>query len=115
MHERTYIVDPHDTVAPRSGVWRIAYLLEGGHTPAYLAAVARDPARIQRDVWGAHLIGQLKRMGLASSWLWIVVGLVPALLSLWLSLWAVLRINRVPGTFEAIDTRAALRRYTLPQ
>jgi len=97
MHERTYIVDPHDTVAPRSGVWRIAYLLEGGHTPAYLAAVARDPARIQRDVWGAHLIGQLKRMGLASSWLWIVVGLVPALLSLWLSLWAVLRINRVPA------------------
>jgi hypothetical protein len=93
LHERKYVVDPHDAVAPRSGVWRIAYILEGGHTPAYFAAVTRDPARKQRDAWGADLIVLLKNAGLGFSWLWIIMGLVPALAAFWLSLWTALRIN----------------------
>src|SRR5258708_3402200 len=83
-----------DAAAPGPGLLRIAYMLEGGHSSAYLTKVPRDRARRQRDAWGVQLAERLRNMGLGNPYLWEALGLIPALLALCLSVMLSLRINR---------------------
>jgi hypothetical protein len=92
FHEKKYALSARDIISPRLGPWRVAYMLEGGHSIAY-SAVAHDQGQRQHDAWGERLADRLRSRGLGSPWPWMTMGLVPALLAVWLSLWAALRIN----------------------
>jgi hypothetical protein len=92
FRKQRYRLSARDVASPHLGPWRVAYMLEGGHSPAY-RAVAHDAAQKQHDAWGAALAGRLRRLGLGDPWLWRMLGLIPAIAVLWLSLWMAMRLN----------------------
>ncbi|HKQ45318.1 MAG TPA: hypothetical protein VJS47_07990 [Rhizomicrobium sp.] len=97
FHGKQYVMNARDVSSPRLGPWRVAYMLEGGHSPGY-RAVAHDKGQQQHNAWGTRLAGLLKSMGLGYPWFWMLAGLTPAIVALWLSIEAAMRINR-PGMF----------------
>jgi hypothetical protein len=96
FRQEKYVLSARDVASPHLGVWRLAYMLEGGHSLGY-RAVAHDHAQIQHDAWGTRLADRLRNIGLGSPFIWEALGLVPALLALWLSLLAAFRINLKPA------------------
>jgi hypothetical protein len=96
FHEEKYTLSARDVASPRLGLWRVAYILEGGHSPEYRAAT-HDPAQLQHDAWGNRLVDRLRNAGLGSPDVWKALGLAPALLALWFSMLAAFRINRGPA------------------
>ncbi|HET7086187.1 MAG TPA: hypothetical protein VFI23_15535 [Rhizomicrobium sp.] len=92
FHRQKYLLSPRDAASPHLGPWRVAYMLEGGHSLSY-RAVAHDSGQKQHDAWGALLAERLGRLGLGDPWLWRAMGSLPALLALWLSLWTAIRLN----------------------
>jgi hypothetical protein len=88
-----YILSARDAASPHLGPWRVAYMLDGGHSPAY-RAVAHDQGQKQHDAWGTQLADWLRNVGLGAPWFWVALGLMPAILVLWLSIWSAIRINR---------------------
>lgn len=97
FHKEKYVLSARDVASPHLGLWRVAYLLDGGHSPAY-RAYTHDKSQIQHDAWGARLSELLRGLGLGNSLFWKSVGLIPAILVLLLSVLAALRINRSAGT-----------------
>ena len=93
FHEEKYALSARDVASPHLGVWRVAYMLEGGHSPAYRAAM-HDQSQVEHDAWGARLSERLRALGLGNSLLWEGLGLIPAAMLLWLSLLVALRISR---------------------
>ena len=92
FREQRYALSARDVASPHLGPWRVAYMLDGGHDPAY-RAVAHSPEQLRHDLWGEQLSDRLRGVGLGSSWFWSVAGLLPAFLVIWLSIWAAMRIN----------------------
>lgn len=88
-----YRMAVQDLASPHLAPWRLAYLLDGGHTLEYRENV-HDAAQRQHDNWGSRLAERLRAVGLGSPWLWEAIGLVPAVLLLWLSVVVALRISR---------------------
>jgi len=102
FHRQNYVLSARDVASPHLAPWRVAYMLGGGHSPDY-RAVAHNQEQQQHDSWGASLAVQLKGLGMGSPSFWMLLGLLPALLALWLSLWAAMRIN---SPVVAISDRA---------
>jgi hypothetical protein len=92
FHEQRYVLSARDVSSPHLGPWRLAYLLEGGHSQGYRAA-SHDGGQKQHDVWGDALAERLRALGLGYPWLWEAIGCLPALLALWLSLLTAMRLN----------------------
>src|SRR6185312_17345811 len=92
FHKQKYLLSPRDASSPHLGPWRVAYMLEGGHSQGY-RAVAHDSGQKEHDAWGTLLAGRLTRLGLGNPRLWMAIGSVPALLALWLSLSTAMRLN----------------------
>jgi hypothetical protein len=103
FHQQRYVIDTRDVASPHLGPWRIAYLLEGGHSGSY-RKTSHDAVQRQHDVQGDRLAGQLKSMGLGSPGLWRGLCLVPGILLVLLSLIAAMKINR-PGPFAVAQNR----------
>jgi len=87
-----FVLPARDVASPRLGPWRVAYLLEGGHS-AYYREATHDQVQRQHDLWGTELSQRLASMGLGNPYLWRGLGLIPAILAFWLSIWVALRIN----------------------
>jgi hypothetical protein len=96
FRQEKYSLSARDVASPRLGLWRVAYLLEGGHSAGYRAAT-HDQGQLQHDAWGARLTDRLRNVGLGNPYVWKALGLVPALLALCLSLLAAFRIDRKPA------------------
>ena len=92
FRRQSYTLSARDVASPHLAPWRVAYMLQGGHSPAY-RAVAHNSGQQQHHAWGARLSGRLTALGLGNPWLWMAIGLLPAVLVLWLSLWTARRIN----------------------
>jgi hypothetical protein len=93
FREQRYALSARDVASPHVAMWRVAYMLGGGHSPTY-RAVAHDQTQKQHDAWGARLVDRLGSVGLGNPLLWTVIGLIPAILALWLSLWAAKSVDR---------------------
>jgi hypothetical protein len=95
-----YSMAVQDLATPHLGPWRLAYLLDGGHTPQYREDM-HDAAQRQHDIWGARLTGRLRAAGLGSVWLWEAIGLLPAMLVVWISVIVAIRTGRAnPGSAD---------------
>lgn len=95
FRQEKYALSARDVASPHLGLWRIAYLLEGGHSAGY-RAVAHDQGQQRHDAWGARLADGMRSAGLGNPYIWKSLGMIPALLALWLSLLAAFKINRDP-------------------
>jgi hypothetical protein len=71
-------------------------MLQGAHSATYRATVHDEAQMMQHDVRGARLSDRLRDAGLGNSYVWEMLGLIPALLALWRSLMVAMRINRNP-------------------
>jgi hypothetical protein len=69
FRQKKYALSARDVASPRLGLWRVAYLLEGGHSPAYRAAT-HDQRQLQHDARGARLADRLRSIGIGSPYVW---------------------------------------------
>ena len=93
FHNEKYVIGTRDVASPHLGFWRIAYLLDGGHSDAY-RKTAHDAIQRQHDIQGDRLADMLKKAGLGNPGLWRGLGLMPGILLVLLSILAAVKINR---------------------
>jgi hypothetical protein len=95
FHSKRYFFSAQDVASPHLGPWRIAYILEGGHSADY-RALAHDEGQRRHDAWGEQLSARLRAYGVGDPLFWEAMGLIPALVLLSLSIWAAIALNRFP-------------------
>lgn len=86
-----YVMPPRDAASPHLASWRIAYMLEGGHSNGY-RKIVHDETQKRHDAWGASLSRRLMAIGLGSPIIWDAIGFLPAIFVLWLSLLTAKRV-----------------------
>jgi len=86
-----------DASTPRTGPWRVAYVLSGGHSEGYITVAHTNDVQTQHDAWGRKLSGRLRGLGLGNLYLWGFLGLLPAILVMALATGLAMRVNRTPA------------------
>jgi len=92
-HNQRYQMRPRDAASPRLGLWRLAYLQQGGHSPQY-RRIAHDEIQAQHNVLATRLVVSLYHAGLGNPLIWQLLGLVPAIGAIFLAFWSAVRISR---------------------
>lgn len=88
------VLDAKDAISVRIGLWRVGYLLSGGHSREYKQAVHNSGLQKEHDRWSVQLTDRLRADGMGAPSLWYIIGLIPAILALGMTMAISLRISR---------------------